>query len=220
MPTAGRPPKLPGSTGVCAKNAYFPLCPQGGSARGDRQHAIEAPLTEAADQNGIVLANLPAGPTERRIAFAVALALLGIAAAVAPFASVQLPRSDAWIPITNTYIFIADLVTWVLLISQFEIVRWHALLVVASGYLFTAMMAVPLLLTFPGAFTQTGLLGAGLQTNGWISAFWVSGYPLATIGYALLKNREPGALVAHGSTRIGLWPRSTTAGIWLRAQSG
>jgi signal transduction histidine kinase len=43
-----------------------------------------------------------------------------------------------------------------------------------------------------------------LQTNGWISAFWVSGYPLATIGYALLKNREPGALVSHGSTRTGI----------------
>jgi signal transduction histidine kinase len=172
--------------------------------QGDRQHAIEAPLTEAADQNVIVLANLPAGRTERRIAFAVALALLGIAAVVAPFASVQLPRSDAWIPITNTYIFLADLVTWALLISQFNIVRWHALLVLASGYLFTAMLAVPLLLTFPGTFTLTGLLGAGLQTNGWISAFWVSGYPLATIGYALLKNREPGALVSHGSTRTGI----------------
>jgi signal transduction histidine kinase len=171
---------------------------------GDRQHAIEAPLTEAADQNVIVLANLPAGRTERRIAFAVALALLSIAAVVAPFASVPLPRSDAWIPITSTYIFLADLVTWVLLISQFNIVRWHALLVLASGYLFTAMLAVPLLLTFPGTFTQTGLLGAGLQTNGWISAFWVSGYPLATIGYALLKNREPGALVSHGSTRTGI----------------
>jgi hypothetical protein len=161
-------------------------------------------LTGAADQTGIVLANLPAGPVERRIAFAVALALLGIAAAVAPFASVQLPRSDAWIPITNTYVFLADLVTWVLLISQFDIVRWHALLVVASGYLFTAMMAMPLLLTFPGAFTQTGLLGAGLQTNGWISVFWVSGYPLAAIGYALLKNKEPGALASHGSTRTGV----------------
>jgi signal transduction histidine kinase len=172
--------------------------------QGDRQHAIEAPLTEAADQNVIVLANLPAGRTERRLAFAVALALLGIAAVVAPFASVPLPRSDAWIPITSTYIFLADLVTWALLISQFNIVRWHALLVLASGYLFTAMLAVPLLLTFPGTFTQTGLLGAGLQTNGWISAFWVSGYPLATIGYALLKNREPGALVSHGSTRTDI----------------
>ena len=159
-------------------------------------------MTEAADQNGIVLANLPAGPTERRIAFAAAL--LGIATAVAPFASVQLPRSDAWTPITSTYVSIADLITWVLLISQFDIVRWHALLVIASGYLFTAMMAVPLLLTFPGAFSATGLLGAGLQTNGWISVFWVSGYPLAAIGYALLKNREPGAFASHGSTRTGV----------------
>ena len=70
-------------------------------------------MTELADQNGIVLADLPAGPTERRIAFSVGLGLLGIAAAVAPLASIQLPRIDAWIPITSTYIFLADLVTWV-----------------------------------------------------------------------------------------------------------
>ena len=124
-----------------------------------------------------------------------ALALLGIAAAVAPFASVQFPRIDAWIPITNTYIFVADLVTWVLLISQFDIARRPALLVLASGYLYTALMAVPLLLSFPGVFTPSGLFGAGLQTNGWLSAFWVSGYPLAVIGYAVLKDREPGVLV-------------------------
>jgi hypothetical protein len=43
------------------------------------------------------------------------------------------------------YVFIADLVTWALLISQFNIVRRPALLVLASGYLFTAMMGVPLL---------------------------------------------------------------------------
>jgi two-component system, sensor histidine kinase and response regulator len=158
----------------------------------DRQHAIEAPLTEAADQNGIVLANLPAGPTERRIAFAVGLAILGIAGVVAPFASVQLPQNSAWIPITNAFIFLADLVTWALLISQFDIVRRPALLVLASGYLFTALMTLPILLSFPGTFTETGLLGAGVQTNGWLSAFWVSGYPLAAIGYAVLKDREPG----------------------------
>jgi signal transduction histidine kinase len=156
-------------------------------------------LTEAANQNGIVLANLPAGPTERRIAFAVGLAILGIAAAVAPFASMPLPRIDAWTPITNAYVFIADLVTWALLVSQFNIVRRPALLVLASGYLFTAMMGVPLLLSFPGAFTTSGLLGAGLQTTGWLSAFWVSGHPLAAIGYAMLKDREPGALVSRGS---------------------
>jgi two-component system, sensor histidine kinase and response regulator len=172
--------------------------------RGDRQHAIEASLTELADQNGIVLADLPAGPTERRIAFAVGLGLLGIAVAMAPFASVQLPRIDAWTPITNTYVFVADLATWTLLISQFQIVRRPALLVLASGYLSTAVMGVPLLLTFPGAFMETGLLGAGLQTTGWLSAFWVAGYPLTAIGYAVVKDREPRTLVSHGSSRTGV----------------
>ena len=161
-------------------------------------------MIEAADQDGIVLANLPAGPIERRIAFAVSLALLGIAAAVAPLARVQFPRIEAWIPITNTYIFVADLVTWVLLISQFDIVRRPALLVLASGYLYTAVMAVPLLLTFPGAFAPSGLLGAGSQTNGWLSAFWVSGYPFAAICYAVLKDIKPGALLSRGSTRTGV----------------
>jgi signal transduction histidine kinase len=66
------------------------------------------------------------------------------------------------------------------------------------------MMAVPLLLTFPGAFTQTGLLGAGLQTNGWISSFWVAGYPLAALCYAMLKDREPGALVLPGSSQTAV----------------
>jgi signal transduction histidine kinase len=171
---------------------------------GDRQHAIEVPLTEASNNDGIVLANLPAGPTERRIAVAVGLAILSIAGLAVPFASMQLPQNAAWIPITSTYIFAADLVTSVLLVSQFDIVRRPALLALASGYLFTALMAVPILLTFPGTFTETGLLGAGRQTNGWLSAFWVSGYPIAATGYAMLKDREPGVHVSHGPLPTGV----------------
>jgi hypothetical protein len=79
-----------------------------------------------------------------------------------------------------------------------------ALLVLASGFLFTALMAIPLLLSFPGTFTATGLLGDGVQTNGWLSAFWVSGYPLAAIGYAVLKDRAPGASGSHGSSRTAV----------------
>jgi hypothetical protein len=53
-------------------------CDSPGSQRG------EHPLNEEADQHDIVLANLTAGQTERRIAFAIALAFLGIGAIVAP----------------------------------------------------------------------------------------------------------------------------------------
>src|SRR5271163_2415134 len=109
----------------------------------------------------------------------------------APFGGVQLPRTDAWAPITDTFIFLADLITWLLLISQFTIVRSRALLILASGYLFAAVMNVPHLLTFPGALTPGGLLGAGLHTSIWLALFWMSGYVLAVILYALMsKNRE------------------------------
>jgi PAS domain S-box-containing protein len=157
-------------------------------------------LNETPDHNGTVLANLPAGQAERRVAFAIGLVLLGIGAMVAPFGRVQLPRTDAWAPITDTFIFLADLITWFLLISQFNIVRSRALLVLASGYLFAAVMNVPHLLTFPGAFTPGGLLGAGLQTSVWLALFWMSGYVLTVIFYALMS-KEPGTILPSSSTR-------------------
>jgi len=60
---------------------------------------------------------------------------------------------------------INDLITAILLFGQFGILRSRALLVLASGYLLTAFMAVAHALTFPGLFSPTGLLGAGPQST-------------------------------------------------------
>lgn len=158
----------------------------------------------ATDQNGIVLVDLPAGQTQRRIAFAIALSLLGSAAVAAPFASVHLRQFEAFIPVSQTFIFVNDLITSVLLISQFVIVRWRAILVLASGYLFTALIDLTQLLTFPGTFTPTGLLGAGLQTTAWLYEFWHSGFPIAVILYVVLKNQELENRVSHKSTRTAV----------------
>jgi signal transduction histidine kinase len=161
-------------------------------------------LTETIDQNAIVLVNLPAGQTARRSALAAALALVVSAAIIAPFASVQLPRFEAFVPISQTIIFVNDLITWILLISQFVIVGWLAILVLAIGYLFTALLDITQLLTFPGTFTPTGLLGAGLQTTGWLYEFWHAGFPIAVIFYVALKDREQASSVSHGSTRAAI----------------
>jgi len=161
-------------------------------------------LIGATDQNGIVLVDLPAGQTQRRIAFAIALSLLGSAAVAAPFASVHLRQFEAFIPVSQTFIFVNDLITSVLLISQFVIVRWRAILVLASGYLFTALIDLTQLLTFPGTFTPTGLLGAGLQTTAWLYEFWHSGFPIAVILYVVLKNQELENRVSHKSTRTAV----------------
>src|SRR5262249_37964566 len=64
----------------------------------------------------------------------------------------------------------------------------RALLVLASGYLFAALMVVPHALTFPGAFAPTGLLGAGPQSACWLYALWHFGFPVAVIGYVSLRS--------------------------------
>jgi len=160
-------------------------------------------LSEVADQNGVVLADLPAGPAERRTALVVGLVLLAIGVVVVPFGKVQLPESDAWAPVLFSFIFVADLITWFLLISQFKIVRSRALLVLASGYLFAAAMNLPVLLTFPDVFSPTGLLGAGLQSSLWLSLAGFTGYPLSVLLYTVMKN-EPRALELHRSSRTAI----------------
>jgi hypothetical protein len=92
---------------------------------------------------------------------------------VAPFAATPLPRIDSFIPVILAIIFVADLVTAVLLLSQLAA---RALLVLANGYLFSALIVIPHALTFPGAFAPEGLLGAGVQSSGWLNVFWHFGF--------------------------------------------
>src|SRR5262245_51715550 len=124
------------------------------------------------DDIDVGLATLP--PTSRQTwsAIAVTAILLAGVAAVAPFADTPLVRIDSFIPMVDATIFVTDLITSILLFSQFSIYHSRALLALASGYLFTALMIVPHALTFPGAFSPTGLLGAGLQTTAWLYWFW------------------------------------------------
>src|SRR5262249_30233196 len=51
-------------------------------------------------------------------------------------------------------------------------------------------MAIVHLLTFPGLFAPTGLLGAGPQTTAWLYMFWHGGFPLLVIAYALCGNER------------------------------
>ena len=135
-----------------------------------------------------VLANVPPTPGERRMARAFLLALLVILLSTWPFAAMKLPEVDAFVPTLAAALFLSDCVTAALLFAQFSLLRQWALLVIASGYFFSALIVVAHALTFPGAFTPTGVLGSGLQSAVWLYWFWHSGLPLAMIGYALLKD--------------------------------
>ena len=137
------------------------------------------------------LVNLPPTRRQTRIAFFVAVALLVGLGATAPFADAALPRIDAFIPAIEIAVIITDFITAALLFSQYRIYHSRALLALASGYLFTALIVIPHVLTFPGAFFPTGLLGAGLQSTGWLYIFWHVGFPFALLIYACLRDEKP-----------------------------
>jgi signal transduction histidine kinase len=140
------------------------------------------------DEHYLLVATLPPSQGQIRQALCVIVVLLAAFAVTAPFTNTQLPRVDAFIPVLGTAIVFNDLITAALLFGQFYILRWWALLVLANGYLFTALIIIPHALTFPGAFAPTGLLGAGLQSTAWLYYFWHAGSPLAVIAYVLLKD--------------------------------
>ncbi len=149
-------------------------------------------VDEPTAERQLVLSMLPAGPRERRFAVAVVLLSLAVFIAAAPFASLPLPRVAAFIPGYGAALVVNDLITTALLFGQFTITRSRALLVLASGYLFTALMAIAHALTFPDLFAESGLLGGGTQTTAWLYMFWHGGFPAAVAGYALLEKGADG----------------------------
>ena len=149
----------------------------------------------------VLLSTLPPSRGQERLALIVAVLLLVAYIAAAPFMHIHLAPVDAFIPVVDTALFLTDTITAALLFAQFSVLRSRALLALASGYLFTGLLIVPHGLTFPGAFTPTGLLGAGLQTTVYLYIFWHFGLPSAAIAYTLLKRTHHEAPQVHGSAR-------------------
>jgi diguanylate cyclase (GGDEF)-like protein len=148
---------------------------------------MTAPHTDQA-----FLSTLPASPRARRLAWVVVLLSAAVFAALAPFAKAPLARIWAFIPVYESALVICDVITAILLFGQFHSFRMRSLFVLAAGYLFSALIAVVHMLTYPGVFSETGLLGAGPQTTAWLYMFWHGGFPLFIIAYALLKRSDTG----------------------------
>ncbi len=146
--------------------------------------------SEATAERTVFLSTLPASQQERRFARLVALGSLGVFLLVAPFAHVKLAEVWAFIPSYQSALLIIELITAALLFAQFAILGSPALLVLAGGYWFAALMAVSHALSFPRLFAPQGLLAAGPQTTAWLYVIWHTGFPLAVIAYALSRDGE------------------------------
>ena len=142
------------------------------------------------DKSESSIATMTPTARQRRLTLVLAAIVLIATTIIAPFGAIQLRRIDGFIPATESAIIITDFLTAVLLFSQSRIIGSRGLLLLASGYLFSALVVLPHLLTFPGAFAPSGLLGAGLSTTAWLFIFWHLGLPISVIGYALIDERR------------------------------
>jgi PAS domain S-box-containing protein len=125
------------------------------------------------------IATAPAAPSDRRWALLSAAALIVLFAASFPFAGWRIAEVPAFVPTVVGASVVALLLTAVLLYVQYRIERDLKLALLAIAYAFSVISTTLYLLTFPGVFSATGLLGAGAQTASWC-------YIAAQIGFAAL----------------------------------
>lgn len=118
-----------------------------------------------------------------------------------PFGPRPLAKIPSFIPVVDTGLLLGDVLTATLLFGQAAVLRSRALMMLATGYLFTGLIIIPHALTFPDAFSSTGLLGAGVSTTIWLYFFWHGGLPLAVIGYGVLKRRDDAPSIAPAVVR-------------------
>jgi signal transduction histidine kinase len=135
----------------------------------------------------IVIATMPATEGQRAVAVGVVMLLIVATAVIAPFAWIQLPQVNNFIPVLQTVVSVVDFITAALLFAQFSIQPQRALLALASGYIFSSSFAFLQTLAFPGGYAPAGLIGDA-NTAAWMFVLWHSTFPTAVLAYALSKD--------------------------------
>ena len=140
------------------------------------------------EEQHFILSTVSPSATHKWLAAGVVVGISMLFALISagPLKDVQPGRVIAFVPIYATAMFVCDSITALLLYAQFSIVRSRATLVIASGYLFMALMLIRWTLVFPGFLAPAGLMG-GLQSTSWVYFLQHAGFSLFVIGYVLSR---------------------------------
>lgn len=148
-------------------------------------------LTIAANHDPpMVVALMPYTRLHRAMALGVVAGMLAVWALLLPFVNLQIGRVDSFLPVVQTIMSAADMLTATLLFAQYSVQPHRALLVVASGYIFAGAFAFLQTLSFPGSYAPNGLIGDVYNTPAWFFVLWYTTFPLSILGYALLKDSK------------------------------
>jgi signal transduction histidine kinase len=127
-------------------------------------------------------------PDRREVAIGLAIVGLLILASLLILRVRDIPVGEvsAFMPMVNGMMLLGELITATLLYSQAAVFRSRALTILATGYVYTALLLIPHTLSFPGAFAPNGLLGS-TNTTAWIALLRREGFPIAVILYVQFK---------------------------------
>jgi two-component system, sensor histidine kinase and response regulator len=134
------------------------------------------------------LATLPASPQQRRAALAAIASLGALAIVAAPFARNVVGTFPGFVTLYGGAVLMGLAITATILFGQFALSRKPAMLVLACGALFSALVFVPYILTFPGVGTAS-LLGTRPATATYLWMIWHTALPVAFAVYAVLSPR-------------------------------
>ncbi len=153
---------------------------------------------------------IAASPRQRNVAISIGTLLILLFLLVIPFATRPWPVVEPFIPIFVTIVFWSDMITAVLLFSQALVTRRRPIVVLFATYLFSGLMTVPYLFSFPGLFSPLGLFGANAQTTNWLWIIWHAGFPLGILLYLWLDSRPTPPLPSAGRT---VWMAALSAAV-------
>src|SRR5215475_13140125 len=142
-----------------------------------------------AESDGISARSAPAHSAFTiSIAFICTYTIFGLA--LIPFAGNPGPEIPGIIAVFATTVFVTELCTSLLLFAYFRAHPHWSLLILGSAFLYSALMVVLHLLTFPGAvLTSQALVGVSRQATGYIFVSWVAGFALLTFVSVLFEAR-------------------------------
>jgi signal transduction histidine kinase len=167
------------------------------------------------DDRYLLNSSLPSR-TQEKVALAMIVAIAVIVAAATPAARHLLSGTEALLAAYAAALLLVELVTAALLIARFATHPFPAILTLAIGYLFSALLIVSWVLTFPSVFDAFGFAPAG-QSTAYIAAIRRIGFPLFVLAYLAQRSMPPlpfgtarprilaSALVAVGATAALSW---------------
>jgi signal transduction histidine kinase len=139
--------------------------------------------------SGVVPLSAPCTPRQWRTAAAAMAGYAVLVLALTPWARVQGPVMPQITAVFTTGIIVSDLATGFVLLQQLRTTPAWSVLLIACAYLYSTLMGVAHLLTFPGALAAGRPLVGHAQLANYVFNIWRLGYGLPILAAARIRGR-------------------------------